>query len=87
MLKVSMFEMPNNHPFGMLEGYHNAYEKEMLLSVMLVKNIDNNSFMPIVLEYDHPELVEDGLLLQTGNREYALTEKAKGLLYSVYYKR
>jgi hypothetical protein len=86
MIKITDFEKPKVHPFGLLEGYENASEKESVLEFMLTKAIERKTFSPIATSYDHPDMVECGLLVQTGFKEYALTKKSIGLLYSVYGK-
>lgn len=73
------------HPYGMLQGYTNASEKETILALLLeycTSVGDLNASKKFT--YFHPTMVEDGLLEETGEKEYRLTKKALGLLYSVY---
>jgi hypothetical protein len=86
MLEISDFVEPKSHPFGMLEGYTNASEKEDTLAWILAKSIEMGGFGPVVTNWDHTDMVNDGLLIHLRDKEYTLTKKAKGLLYSVYYK-
>lgn len=83
-MQISDFNPPQEHPFGMLSGYRNASEKESVLAWVLKKNIEAGRFEPVDSEYDHPTMVADGLLSEHGERRYALTVKAQGLLFSVY---
>jgi hypothetical protein len=86
MLEVEDFDNPKEHPFGMLQGYVNASEKEDTLAWILAKSIEMGGFGPVVCNWDHTDMVNDGLLIHLKDKEYTLTKKAKGLLYSIYYK-
>jgi hypothetical protein len=88
MLEISDFVEPKQHPFGMLQGYTNASEKEDTLAWMLSKIIERGGegFGSVETNFDHSDMVDDGLLIHVRGKEYMLTPKAKGLLYSVYYK-
>lgn len=86
MLTINDFSKPTGHPFDLLNGYTRAYEKKSVLAWMLAQCVEAGSFGPVNTTHNHPEMVSDGLLLQTGDREYALTQKAKGLLYGYYGK-
>lgn len=83
------FHKPDQHPFGMLEGYKQGYEKESVL-YFIFKNcwLHDDLNHACATQYDHPTMVEDGLLekLDTDYHDnvYRLTTKAIGLLYSVY---
>lgn len=82
---ISEFKEPTVHPFGMLDGYKNAFEKESVLFFIFNQNFRGGVFEPVKTKHDHPAMVEDGLLKKTGD-QYELTQKAIGLLYSVYHK-
>ena len=86
-MDITDFDRPKDHPYGMLEGHTHAYEKESALAYILAKNLDSGEFIAVKTPTGHHALVEDGLLVGDENHGYALTEKAKGLLYSVYYRR
>jgi len=86
VLKITDFIMPNHHPFGMLEGYSNAYEKERWLATLLGKNILAKGFLPVEFPKDDDfGMVEDGLLKRVEGG-YVLTKISKGLLYAEYGK-
>jgi hypothetical protein len=89
MLTVEDFEIPVEHPFGLLEGYKNVSEKEDVLAYVLTQNIIHKNFYDVPCGDDHTSMILDGLLWRGngGKNYYALTEKAKGLLYSVYHKK
>jgi len=86
-MKVEDFETPTNHPFGMLNGFDHASEKESMLVYILAQCIKAND-LNATIEFmrDQSEMVNDGLLVQQGEHEYRLTKKSLGLLYSVYGK-
>jgi len=86
MISINEFKDPEVHPYGMLQGYTNANEKESLLCFLLGKCIEANAWVAVTTKYSHPTMVEDGLLEMVGISQYLLTEKAKGLLYTVYHK-
>lgn len=83
-MNINDFEKPSNHPYGMLRGYENANEKEAMLAWMLIKCIEAGDFCMIETKHDHPTMVEDGLLEKVADKNYRLTKKAIGLLYSQY---
>ena len=83
-MDISDFKMPEAHPFNMLEGYKRAYEKESVLALILIRCIKAGGIIPVQMAHNHPTMVKDGLLEKVANREYELTEKALGLLYSQY---
>jgi hypothetical protein len=80
------FTKPDNHPFGMLQGFANASQKESLLAWMLSQCIEAGDWIDIPCKHDHSAMVAEGLLEQTGERIYRLTKKSKGLLYAHYGK-
>ena len=82
MLNITQFNKPTEHPFEMLDGYTNAYQKELTLTHILTKCIEVGDFIPIETKGGHSDLVYDGLL----KTKYELTEKAKTLLYGFYGK-
>lgn len=84
-LKIQDFKEPTEHPFGMLDGYQRAFEKESVLMLILLANVKAGKFEPVKTRYTHPTMVEDGLLEEIGGG-YFLTPKAIGLLYSVYHR-
>lgn len=84
-MTISDFQMPNGHPFGMLDGLTNACEKEAVLTMILSRCIDAGGFIPIKTKFSHPAMVSDGLLSETPEG-YLLTKKAKGLLYAHFGK-
>jgi len=86
-MNINDFEKPKKHPFGMLEGYNHAYEKESVLTVILRKCIEINNFTAIKTVHNHPTMVSDGLLEKIADRKYKLTKKSIGLLYSQYAKK
>jgi len=86
-VNIEMLDMPKKHPYGMLQGIGQAWERESFLAWMLIQCIEAGAFAPISTRHEHPEMVELGLVERIGERKYVLTEKAKGLLYSHYWKR
>ncbi len=86
-MRVELFNTPDRHPYGMLEGYKNAAEKESVLALILKKCIEVSSLTnPVITVHLHPAMVEDGLLEEAGDRQYKLTKKAIGLLWAYYGK-
>lgn len=83
-MNINDFTKPKDHPYGMLDGYTNAYQKESVLAIILKKCIDVGDFVAIETSHSHPTMVNDGLLEKTTDRKYKLTKKAIGLLYSQY---
>jgi hypothetical protein len=79
------FEKPEKHPYGMLEGYINGYEKESVLA-FIFKNSWLHDFMyqPCEMKYNHSSMVEDGLLDEVAPLTYRLTTKSVGLLFTIY---
>lgn len=87
MLTIDNFTEPKDHPYGLLQGYSHASEKESILALLLTHClVEKDLYASKEFVYEHPTMVEDGLLEQTGNRTYRLTKKSIGLLYSVYGK-
>jgi hypothetical protein len=84
LMDIKLFDTPSKHPYGMLEGYKNASEKESVLAVILTKCIEAGVFVAVETVHSHPSMVEDGLLKEVGECKYTLTTKAMGLLFSVY---
>ena len=86
-MNTDSFEIPNKHPYGMLDGYDYAYEKESLLAYMLVKSLqEQNLYAKVKLNCNHSDMVKDGLLYDYGDNVYQLTKKSVGMLYGVYGK-
>lgn len=85
-MDIDLFNRPKEHPFGMLEGYKHALEKEVLLARILTTCVNAGSWEIVETAFEHPTMVQDGLLEQHGPRQYSLTEKAKGLLYAHFHK-
>jgi hypothetical protein len=78
---------PLPHPYGMLEGYSHACEKETVLRVILEECIEKDDLDATVeMRFSHPTMVTDGLLEEVGEKQYKLTKKAIGLLYSQFFK-
>lgn len=85
-LEPKDFRTPAAHPFGMLAGMglsHN-HECETFLAWMLIQCQERGEWAVITTQKTHPTLVSAGLLAEMGERQYQLTQKAKGLLYSHY---
>lgn len=86
-MNVTMFNRPDRHPQGMLRGYRHHKEKESMLLWMLIKSQQQGSFdKPIETRFEHPQMVEEGLLERVGWRSYRLTEKALILLHAHFGK-
>ena len=83
-MQISDFIEPKSHPFGMLSGYSHASEKESVLAFILSECVKAGDFVAVQTVHDHPTMVTDGLLEEAGERQYKLTKKAIGLLYSQY---
>jgi len=80
-VSIDDFNTVNQHPIGMLDGYELAFEKERLLALLLANCIMKKDLLAAYkTKFDYPELVQDGLLVQTQDG-YCLTEKAISLLY------
>ena len=87
MLNINNFEIPTQHPYGMLQGYSHASEKEEVLASLLIwGHTKNDLFAPKEFIHSHPTMVKDGLLEQVKGTTYKLTTKSVKLLYSVYGK-
>lgn len=85
MLTVDDFVPVTKHPFGMLEGYQNASEKESTLAFILSKVLEAGDLNAVVkTNSNHPDMVGCGLLIEVREGEYRLSKKAVGLLYSVW---
>jgi len=86
-MNIDNFETPNKHPYGMLDGYNHAYEKERNLVYMLIKCLqEQDIYAKIKFNCNHSDMVNEGLLTDCGDNVYQLTKKSVGLLYSVYGK-
>lgn len=86
-MKTQDFNRPDRHPQGMLRGYPHSSAKESMLLWMLIKSQQQGSFeQPIVTKFEHPQMVEEGLLERVGWRSYRLTEKAQILLHAHFGK-
>lgn len=85
-MDINQFEKPSANPWGMLENYTNASQKESVLVFILTKCIEAGEFVPIETKHSHPTMVKDGLLEEVDERRYKLTKKAIGLLYGYYGK-
>lgn len=86
-MNVTMFNRPDRHPHGMLRGYEYATQKETILVLMFRNAMRCGSFeQPMELRFEHPEMVEDGLLERVAPRTYTLTEKALILLHAHFGK-
>lgn len=86
-MQITDFVVPQHPPTGLLKGYVNAHEKETFLVMVLIHCHEVGDLdAPMALTHEHPAMVDDGLLYRVGLYTYKLTEKAKGLLYSVYHK-
>ena len=85
-MNIKDFAEPKQHPFCLLSSYKDAYEKEGMLAFILGECVKAGSFCAIATKYDHPDMVNDGLLEKAGDKSYKLTTKSIGLLYSVYGK-
>jgi len=83
-MQTTDFVKPTVHPYGMLSGYTDASEKESFLVWMLIKCIEVGEFMAINTTHEHPDMVKLDLLEKVGEKEYKLTKKSIGLLYSHY---
>lgn len=85
-IRITDFERPEQHPYSMLLGMEliNTHQAESLLAWMLVECIDASKWITIQTKHDHGGLVAAGLLREVGERQYQLTERAKGLLYGCY---
>ena len=87
MLTANDFGPVTQHPYGMLEGYQNASEKESTLAFILSEALKAGDLNTAVnTTHNHPDMVGYGLLIEVSEREYRLSKKAIGLLYSVYGK-
>lgn len=84
-ITISDFHRPADRPWGMLQGYERAAEKESVLATILLACIEAGDFVPVGTRYKHPSMVSDGLLEET-TEGYKLTKKSIGLLYSIYGK-
>jgi hypothetical protein len=87
MLTANDFGPVTQHPYGMLEGHLNAFEKECTLAFILSEALEAGDLNAVVkTSPNHPDMVSCGLLIEVREREYRLSKKAIGLLYSVYGK-
>jgi hypothetical protein len=80
-LTTNDFNVPDRHPYDTF----GSYETENFMAWFLMDVLKTGDlYVSIVTQYDHPELVEQGFLERTGDREYRLTQKSIGILYTVY---
>ncbi len=87
-ISITAFNKPAAPPIEMLTGYRAGYEKETTLGQILITCIENQDLAcAVTTKYEHPTMVEDGLLEKVGDYQYRLTAKAIELLYSVYGKK
>jgi hypothetical protein len=87
-MKPQDFNVPKQHPFGMLTGLglSNTSECESMLVYLLSKSIEQGSWDAVTTTHKLPKLVQAELVEEIGERQYKLTIKSKGLLYSHYGK-
>jgi len=87
-MKPQDFNARKQHPFGMLAGLGLSHtsECESMLAWLLTKCIERNSWDAVTTTHRHPNLVQAGLVEEVSEKQYKLTTKAKGLLYSHYGK-
>jgi hypothetical protein len=83
-MQITDFNKPDRHPFGMMQGYKQAAEKEQILTWLLNQCVDAGEWVTIGGECD--ALVADGFLTDHGDNIYCLTNKAKGYLYAYFGK-
>ena len=87
MLKITDFNEPEEHPFGMLRGYTHPIEKERVLAWMLCQCINaSNLDLEIRTQHNHSTMVNDELLERVDILRYKLTTKSIGLLFAWYGK-
>lgn len=86
MLEPKDFDKPTSHPFGMCQIYRDASEKEQTLAWMLIKCIEACDWIEIETQNHYDSMVKDGLLVQSKENHYSLTQLSKGLLYGHYGK-
>ena len=86
MLTPSDFNKPTAHPFEMCQSYRNASEKEQTLAWMLIKCIEADDWIEIETQVSHDAMVKDGLVVQSKENHYSLSQLSKGLLYGHYGK-
>lgn len=87
MLTIKDFQISQEHPWGMLDGYKNAMEKEAVLQSILSQCVEQKDLKTAGFTiYRHPAMVKDDLLEEV-KIGYKLTVKSLGLLYSVYGKQ
>jgi len=82
-MDITDFKKLEEHPWGVCKDFKYTYEKESVLRYMLNVCMDKGEFGPVKTKYNHPTMVSDGLLEEVGDKEYLLTKKAIGLLYTV----
>jgi len=86
-MNITDFEMPAEHPWGMLEGQEHASEKERLLAYMLTECIKAGDLAHSVrLKRRYNGMVRDSLLEEVDGDRYRLTKKSKGFLWAYYGK-
>lgn len=86
-LTIQDFNMPDRHPFGMLEGQKHACEKEGFLAWMLKQSIERGGFIGIETKANEDSFAEDGYLEKVGPQTYKLSQKSIALLYVHYGKK
>lgn len=86
-LSISDFTSPIQHPYGMLDGYPHAVEKESTLSCMLKIAVDwGDLYAALPTLSRHTDMVADGLLEYVSDNSYRFTHKAIGLLWIYFGK-
>lgn len=82
-MDITMFNKPTTHPLNTFRDYNiESFMVWFLNQCIKMHNIN----AVITTKYNQDNLVEKGLLKKIGERQYSLTVKSKGLLYSVYGK-
>ncbi|MFZ2992455.1 MAG: hypothetical protein WA061_01955 [Microgenomates group bacterium] len=88
MLKPKNFNIPTQHPYGMLEGKtRQASEKENILVFLLKDSIEKNpeEFEFIKMKFWHDDLVQEGFLIKgVEENSYKLSERSINLLHPFY---
>lgn len=82
-MNISDFNEPKTHPFDTFGKVEiESFMRWFLQQCFKANDLDAN----IKTIHNEDYLVDKGLLLKTGEQQYRLTEKSKGLLYTVYGK-
>ena len=84
-IDVGHFDLPKEPPVGLLDGLDRPREKETLLKVILAACIAAGRFVPVGVRKNEVSMVmvHEGLLIEVEGF-FALTDKAKELLYFFY---